>query len=263
MIAIDIHTHAFPDAIAERAIAKLQENCPWRAVGKGTVNSLLESMDSAGVKASAICTIATKPEQAEGILNWCRAIRSNRIKPLPSIHPDTPDAAGWLQRIADERFAGIKLHPMYQNVAADDKRLDAIYAAAEKLGLLIVAHSGRDIGFAIDDDRAAPWRFRNVIDRYQGLKLVCAHMGGWRDWDDALACLIGTDVHIETSFSLTELGTERAAIMMHAHGLDRVLFGTDWPWQSQQEGIEQVRSLGLSEPQTQQVLHSNAAALLS
>ena len=262
MPAIDVHAHAFPDKLARRAVAALEAECPWRAVASGTVGALRKSMDAADIDISVVCSIATKTDQAENIFKWSKKIRCDRIEPLPSVHPETPQAAKWIEKFADEGFVGIKLHPMYQAFAFDEARLDDIYAACRDCGLFITAHCGLDIAFRPDDDRAAAVRIRRVVDRFPGLKLICTHMGGWRDWDDVDRCLIGADVLLETSFSLAELGPARAVSMMQRHGLDRVMMGSDWPWNTQAEELRAVRSLGLDAPTLDKVLWSNAARLL-
>ncbi len=227
MGVIDIHTHAFPDALAPRAIKQLQTQASWKAIGDGTVRDLLRSMDRDNIDISVMCAVATRPSQAPAILEWCNEIKSERIVVFPSIHPKTSDLGGWLGRIADEGFAGIKLHPMYQDFVADDEGIDEIYAAAERLGLVVAIHCGKDIAYAPDDDRASPRRMRKVFDRHPSLKLICTHMGGWRDWDAAASELVGTGVYLETSFSLQELGRARSADMIRAHGPQRVLMGSD------------------------------------
>jgi len=46
---IDFHAHAFPDALAPRAMKKLLEEAPdVRAYLDGTIGALLGSMDKAG-----------------------------------------------------------------------------------------------------------------------------------------------------------------------------------------------------------------------
>ena len=262
MSTIDIHAHAFPDPIAERAIARLEAECPWKAFAAGKVSELLASMDAAGVDVSVVCPIATKPDQAVGILCWCDAIRSERIEPFPSIHPDTPGAGQWIRRIADGGYRGIKLHPMYQQFAIDEPRLEAIYAAAVDGGLAVEFHCGRDIAFPPDDDRAAPARTARVLDRFGGLKVVCTHMGGWRMWDESDEQLIGRDVWMETSFSLEALGPERAGAMIRRHGVDRVLFGSDWPWARQGSDLTILAGVGLDADELAKVRGLNAAKLL-
>ncbi len=262
MIAIDFHTHAFPDGLAKRAMESLQKNCPFKAVGDGTIAGLLKAMDAADVDVSVICTIATKVGQVEGIVKWCEEIRTDRIDPLPSVHPDEPDAVKWIHRFANDGFVGIKLHPMYQDFAFDDPRLDPIWDALSKTGLLIASHCGRDIAFPEDDDRGSPKRIRSVIERFPNLRLVCTHMGGWRSWDLAEQYLVGQNVYLETSFSLTELSPERATDIIRRHNPKHVLFGTDWPWNLPTKEVELLNRLGLSDAEKNAILYNNAAKLL-
>ncbi len=260
---IDVHTHAFPDDVAARAVERLEAVCPITTVAEATVSSLLKSMDAAGVDVSVICAIATKPEQNEGILSWCDAIRCDRIEPFPSLHPKTARAGEWIERIVAEGFRGIKLHAMYQDFVVDDAAMDEIYAAAEALGLVIQFHAGRDFGFPMDDDRASPARMARLAQRFGRLKMICSHMGGWRMWDESEEHLVSkADVYLETSFSLADLGPARAAEMIRRHGAGRVLFGTDWPWARQAEDVERLAGLPLEETEIEQIAWSNAAKLL-
>jgi len=263
MKIIDMHTHAFPDSLAPRAIAALEAECPWKAVGRGTIDALLESMDAAGVDASVMCCIATKPDQVEKILPWCEQIRSERIIPLPSVHPKTPKPAEWIARFAEAGFPGIKMHPMYQDYHADDPLLAPIYAALSERRMLLEVHCGRDIAFPPDDDRATPRRFANVIERFPELRLVCTHLGGWRMWEESSQLILGRNVYVETSFSLNEVAPERAADMIRRHGAERILFGTDWPWQRQDEALENLRGLGLTEEEMERICWKNAEAALN
>lgn len=262
MASIDIHTHAFPDNLASRAIKTLEALAPWQAVGNGTIDGLLKSMDAADIDVSVICSIATKPDQVEPILKWCQEVRTDRLEPLPSVHPDARNPVKWIRRIAQAGFAGVKLHPLGQGFAFDDPRMLPIYEALSAEGLILVTHCGRDVGFPPDDDRAGPARIRQVADRFTDLTLVCTHMGGWESWDAAEEHLIGADVHIETSFSLQFLDADRAARMIRRHGVQRVLFGTDWPWSSQAGDVRRLRRLPLTQDEVRQILWANAARLL-
>lgn len=262
MGTIDIHTHAFPDKLAPRAIRTLESASEWQAVADGKVVSLLHSMDAAGIDVSVVCPIATSPKQVRGILRWCGKIHSDRIEPFPSVHPKVRGPDKWLARCAEAGFVGVKLHPMYQDFVFDDPAMDAIYAAAVAHGLVVATHCGRDIAYPPQDDRASPVRVARVLDRHPKLKLICTHMGGWRMWDQAVLHLLGKGVHIETSFSLALLGSRRAAEMIRRHGPDRVMMGSDWPWVSQAAEVARVRQLGLDRRATEAVLWQNAAGLL-
>jgi predicted TIM-barrel fold metal-dependent hydrolase len=263
MKIIDIHTHAFPDELAGRAIAHLEEGTGgWKAVLDGRVSSLLSSMDQAGVETSVVCPIATKPAQVEGIFKWCQAIRSPRIAPFPSVHPDGADAGDWLRRFAADGFRGIKLHPMYQQFAIDDERALAVYRVAADVGLAVLIHCGRDIAFPPDDDRAAPVRIRRALSAVPGLKLIATHMGGWRMWDEVRRELADAPCLIETAFSFHEMSAPQALDLIRFLGADRVMFGTDSPWTGQSDEIARIRGLGLTEGELTSIFWSNAAAIL-
>lgn len=261
MTVIDMHVHAFPDDLAERAISTLEKAADWRAIGGGRVADLIESMDAAGVDKSVVCTIATRPEQMEGILRWCEAISGERIVAFPSVHPQADNPAGWVERIAEAGFAGIKLHPMYQDFAADDEMMDPLYAAASDCDLLLELHSGCDIAF-VADRRASPQRLARVVRKHPKLKLICTHLGGWMSWNDVRKHLVGSGVYLETSFSIEWLGPQGCEEIIRAHGAERILFGTDWPWADQARQIAMFEATALSDEQKHRIFRGNAAELL-
>ncbi len=261
MAVIDVHAHAFPDEVAGRAMSKLEAMAEWEPVGDGTVGGLIQSLDAGGADAAVICTIATKPDQTEGILDWCRQVRSERIIPFPSVHPQADRKAQWLKRFRDEGFRGIKLHTMYQDFVADDPKMDDLYGAATECGLVVAMHCGYDIAFPTDE-RALPQRIARVADRHPDMKLLCTHLGGWKAWDGVERHLVGRDVYFETSFAARLLGLERAADMIRRHGAGRVMFGTDWPWNAHSEDVADIMALDLTDDQKQAILGPNAARLL-
>jgi predicted TIM-barrel fold metal-dependent hydrolase len=262
MAAIDIHAHAFPDDLAKRAMKALEESADWKAALDGKVKSLLGSMDKADIDVSVVCPIATKPGQVEGILKWCAEIRSDRLDAFPSVHPKDADPASWLRRIAEAGFSGIKLHPMYQDFSADDAGMLELYAAAGELGLTVLIHCGRDVAFPMDDDRAEPARIAQALGTVQTVDFVATHLGGWRMWEESRRHLVGARCYMETSFSLYELPADEALRMIRAHGVDKVLFGTDSPWADQKLELERVRALGLTEQELKKILFGNAARIL-
>ena len=258
---IDFHTHAFPDALATRAIAQLEHGGGVKAFHDGRIASLLSSMDQAGIATSVVCSIATKPEQFRPILEWSRAIASPRIVPLPSIHPAAADPIGQAEEVAAAGFAGIKIHPYYQAFDLDEARVLPLYRACERLGLIVVAHTGFDFAFP-RDRKGDPTKILNVLSQVPDLRFVATHLGAWDDWDEVEAKLIGQPISLDLSLSLELLGAERAAAMLSAHPQDRILFGTDSPWASQAETLVQVRALNLSPEREQGLLRDNAADLL-
>ena len=139
MVVVDIHTHAFPDAIAERAVPALAKAAAAPAYLDGKLESLIRSMDAANVDMAVVASIATKPGQFEAILNWSQSIASDRIIPFASVHPADTAVVSHLREIFARGIRGIKLHPYYQDFDLDDPALFPIYATLEELGLIVLA----------------------------------------------------------------------------------------------------------------------------
>ena len=259
---IDFHTHAFPDELAEKAMAHLELEGDVKAHLDGKVASLLASMDRSGIEQSVVCSIATKPSQFEPILAWSKRINSDRIIPFPSLHPDDPVARERVDQIRQAGFRGIKLHPYYQDFAIDEPRMFPLYERIASCGLILVMHTGFDFAFA-RKRIADPEKILKVTESFPGLKLVATHLGAWDDWDEVERLLIGRKIYTELSFSLEFLNKDRAKSIISRHPDDCILFGTDSPWTDQAKTLELVRMLGLGQESEQRIVRDNALRLLN
>ena len=150
MPIIDFHTHIFPDKIAKPALAALAEDSgEYVPRTDGTLKGLLASMDHAGIGASVVANIATKPAQMLPIFDFCRHIRSDRVFPLISVHPgnNMAEVNTLFLQASDAGIRGIKLHPMYQGFFIDDRKMYPLYQLIEHFGFFVVFHTGYDIAF--------------------------------------------------------------------------------------------------------------------
>ena len=258
---IDFHAHAFPDKVAAGAVPALAKAGNVTACLDGRIDSLLTDMDRVGIDQSVLCSIATKPGQFKSILAWSKDIRSERIIPLPSFHPENPEALENIKIIKDEGFKGIKMHPYYQNFILDEERMLPLYELISEVGLILVMHTGFDIGFP-RERICDPARISRVIKKFPQLKLVATHMGAWDMWDEVREMLIGQPLYMDISFSLQFLSRADARQMIMAHPNDRILFGTDSPWICQEEVIKQFRALELPPELEERIFSTNASTLL-
>jgi len=262
MNAIDFHTHAFPDFLAERAISELEALSGVKAHLDGTVAGLLRSMDNAGVEKSVVCSVATKPEQFGSILGWSKEIASERIIPFPSLHPLGPKACDGIRAIQDEGFKGIKLHPYHQDFNLDDARVFPLYERIQECGLILVSHTGFDFAFP-KTRKADPERILRVVESFPELKFVASHFGSWCDWDEVRRRLLGKPIYMEISFSLELMDGSQARDFLSAHPRTHLLFGTDSPWTDQKEAVRRLRSLELGPEMERLILSGNAEGLLA
>ncbi|MDD3815704.1 MAG: TatD family hydrolase [Desulfocapsaceae bacterium] len=258
---IDFHTHAFPDNVARTAIPALAKEGKVTAHTQGTVDSLLASMDRAGINSSVICSIATRPAQFEPILTWSTAIQSPRLIPLPSIHPADAEAVARVFKLKSEGFLGIKMHPYYQDFYLTEERLTPLYEALSETGLLLVVHCGYDIAFP-RIRRADPAQILTIKNRFPRLKLITTHLGGWDNWQEVEEILIGQEIYMEISFALSYLPAEQSARMLNNHPADYLLFGTDSPWDDQLIALQRLEKVNLHTERLHSILGQNAKRLL-
>lgn len=262
MPVIDFHTHAFPDDLAPRAIETLTSETPdMKNATDGTVGGLVRSMDEAGIERSVVLPVATKAEQVPTINQAAGALRSNRIEPFGALYPYDPHLDERIAQIRAIGLRGIKLHPEYQNFYVDDPRFDPMYSMLQDSGLIVVFHAGKDPG-PFSSDHALPHALAAVAQKFPRLLMVASHMGGFRCWDEVERELLGTSLFLDTSAVYQEIGTERFERIVNYHGAERILFGTDSPWFSQEETLNWFERLRLGSEQKEKILFQNARMLL-
>ncbi len=260
---IDFHLHAFPDAIAERAIAKLSQVAKLQPQTDGTVKGLLDYMQHYGITQGAIMPVATKPEQQQGINLWARDVQAANAELVcfGSAYPGAADCYNEIKHIRDLGLKGVKLHPDYQNFFFNDPQHFAFYEKVIEEGLPLMIHAGND-PFSPQVVHATPRMIREVADRYPELTMIAAHMGGCRMPDEAEEALIGTNVYIDISMSVEYTPPEQMKRMIANHGADKVLFASDVPWGNAGRNIEALNTYELTDEQKQLIFEGNARRLI-
>ena len=101
------------------------------------------------------------------------------------------------------------------------------------------------------------WRFPN-------LKIVAAHFGGYKLFDEAEHSLAGKNLYFDTSWppGLNVLDSDEVVRIIHKHGCDKILFGSDCPTADPAAEIQYIDSLKLSDAEKESILGKNAARLL-
>jgi len=261
---VDFHTHIFPDKIAKQAMDSLAaESGDYRPCTDGTLHGLLDSMKRAGISASLVANIATRPAQMFPVLEFCKQIKSDVIHPLISFHPsnDTEEVENMFGEAHRAGIRGVKLHPMYQNFFIDDKYMYGFYELMASFGFFVMFHTGVDMAFP-GNNQADVERIRKVADWFKDLTIICTHVGGWKQWD-RISCLSTCEnVHTETSMTLSEISDDEFIRALSHFDEDRVLFGTDSPWTDQKEMLDRTLRLNLSDSRKEKMMWKNAVKLL-
>lgn len=264
-MVIDFHTHIFPNKIAANSIAYLEKESGITAATDGTLHGLLDSMEKSNVDLSVILPVVTKPSQFESINRFAAEVNEKykgKLISFGGIHPDSEDYKAELNRIKELGLPGIKLHPDYQRVMIDDARYMNIMEYANSLGLMILVHAGIDIGLP-NPVHCPPDKARKVIDTIKPDKLILAHYGGWKQWEEAYELLAGQHVYLDTSFIFDYIEQDMFMKILKKHGHEKILFATDLPWSDPGKTVEVVKNLPLEQNVIDDILANNAKKLLN
>ena len=258
---IDFHTHIFPDKIAGRTLDYLSDIFGASPFADGTNTGLCDSMKKAGVDVSVSLPAVTKVSQVESINRFASAFTEGAVISFGGIHPECENYKEILKEIKNLGLKGIKLHPDYQDMYFDDIRYEHIVDTASELGLITVVHAGADPKCP-KDVHCTPKMARKLLDDVKPEKLVLAHMGGNEMWDEVEKYLIGQNVYFDTGVILDRMPEEQFLRMVHMHGADRILFGTDSPWADQKKFVTLFDQMPLTEEEKMAVFSGNAKKLL-
>lgn len=260
---IDFHTHSFNEKIAEKAISNLEVIAQITPYTRGLVSQTIERMDEWGVDKAVLLPIATKPAQQKINNDWAILQQSDRIIPFATVHPDAEDAFEELERIKKMGFKGVKLHPDYQGFEIDEERLFPLYEKIADLELVCIFHAGFDC-YSPNHIHALPEMSARVHKAVPKLKMVLAHLGGYKCWEGVFEHIAGLegDIFLDTSMCAGYINPQLFYDIIKKHGTDRILFASDCPWDSAGETVKLIESLPFTEDEKEKIYHLNAEKLL-
>ena len=255
----DVHAHIFPEKIAEKAVRAIGDFYGIRMTQDGSVQTLIESGSKIGIKKYVVHSTATAGNQVCSINDFvARTVRQNAgtLIGFGTTHLDYEDFVGEVDRIIELGLNGIKLHPDFQQFNADDPRMYPVYEAATGR-LPILFHAG-DNRF----DFSSPLRIAKVAKDFPGLKIIAAHLGGYRRWHQSSAYKGLDNVFFDTCSSLFMFTPHDAVRHIRSLGIDRVMFGTDYPMWKHTDEYECIMRLDLTPSEREGIFYKNAENIL-
>jgi predicted TIM-barrel fold metal-dependent hydrolase len=199
------------------------------------------------------------------------AARHPTLLPFVGLDPHLMSAGEMrdeIERALAKGARGIKLHPIVQYVPPNHASLWPVYELAQEVGVTVLFHSGA-FGPAPGNDFARPSAFREVLLSFPDLSVVLAHLGvGWFDEAVELATAFpgvsfdccGTVTSAPVPWALTD---EEAVGLFRRIGVERICFGSDYPWFDPAADAQRLREMrGLTDGERRAILGENARRLL-
>ncbi len=259
---IDVHAHIFPEKIREKAVYSIGAFYDYYGMNcEGSSDNLIKEMDAACIDRAVIHSVATVPHQVKPINDFILRTfqkHGNRLIPFATIHPEMENMEEEIERVISLGFKGIKIHPDFQSVNID--------APSTKLMFKII--DGRVPVLIHIGDKTRPFshpkRLAAVAEEFPNQILIGAHFAGYQAWDDAEKYVLGKfdNVYIDTSSSLFCIPPSRALNMIKKHGVERVVFGTDYPMWEPKEEIERFMDIALTEEERKLIFSENLLRIL-
>lgn len=189
------------------------------------------------------------------------------LVPVVSVHPhDGAAALTELDRVAGLGARVVKLHPNTQSFDVADDEVAAVARRAGERGMAVLF----DAYSPFDANQVG--KFLTLAIAAAQTKLILAHFNGPR-FAELLAFEVvarypwwpGNVYHdLSATAELLADGpyAEHLRWVVRKVGVDRVLYGSDWPLCDPAAALAAVRSLGFTAEEERQILHDTAAALL-
>ena len=262
---IDVHTHLHPPHLSAAIRRWFDERSSWRIVHPTEPRAVAAALRAAGVERFVFCSYAHKPGMA-GELNAWLAQTSRDLDayglPLATVHLDDPNPLADLRGALDDGCIGLKIHEDVQRFAADDPRMDALYAELAARDAFALIHVGPIPWDHKTND--GPRRIATILARHPRLRLVVAHLGV----PDTLA-FFALAQRFPNFFLDTTMAFVSPDLLTTARGSDveaaagAVVYGSDYPnipypYAAERDALE---ALGLSTAARRAILFENARRL--
>lgn len=297
MDIVDIHVHTYPRAEIGRQAMQGQGWSPYA----GTVPELRDAMARGGITAAVMVNLTPIPEMRDAALARLpeperadaearlredlrgRLVRRNRwtldaakadptLLPFVGLDPSvmTPaELRDELEACVEAGARGVKLHPIVQRFAPGTSAFWPVYELCQELGLPILFHSGF-LGRSEWNACARPRAFADVLEGFPDLRVVLAHLGrGHVDEAVELAARFPA-VAFDTAAVVTaaevpwRLEGPAAVAVLRRLGIERVCFGSDYPWfDPAADGTRVAELPGLTGAERAAILGENARRLLA
>jgi len=256
---IDIHTHVYPDAIAQKATDSIKDFYELEGGGmNGTVSMLRSRGAAAGISKYVVLPVSVRADRVRSINDFI--LQQTQLHPefvgFGTVHAAMENLTDEVHRIMNMGLRGIKIHPDSQRFHIDDPRLYPMYEAIEGR-IPIMLHMG-DQRY----DYSHPVKLRKILDQFPQLQAVAAHFGGYSMYETAYELLHDTDCVMDISSSMMFMEPGVAEKYINLYGAERMAYGTDYPLWDPVTEVEAFLKLKLTSTQFEQIAHKTAERIL-
>jgi uncharacterized protein len=283
---IDAHTHLQPSAEDGKAFVA---RYGFDSDRQGTLDELLSTMRRSHVARTMIvpwlpaqdlvAELAAHgvdhDEAVEQVIGqWQRlnrwatdsvAAHPDRLSCLVGVDPVLMGAERVANEVAERLAAGacgIKVAPMFIHRRPDDEEMEVVWRSARDHQVFVLSQSGASRKPGQEEAWGHPAHFDAVLRAYPTVTVQFAHLGVGAESDMAALTARYPNVVTDLSMQLDTKPPDELVAIIRRIGVDRVLFGTNYPLMDQATCVATFEALPLTEDEGHRIGYENAIRLL-
>jgi predicted TIM-barrel fold metal-dependent hydrolase len=247
-------------AQGERGLRLIEAVFNQEKSNAATLENLLTAMKKNRVDYSVLLPIEPYG-QTDSNIEICKNNRN--LLTFASVHPKDPEKTKKLERYMKGGCRGLKIHPIIQGVHPSDASVKELMEEYKKYHRPVLFHTGESTYYLWQKEErrqlARLENFEELISLFPSIDFILGHMGQSQR-DVALAlCEKYRNVYVDCSLQPVE-GIREA---LERIGVDRMLFGSDFPFSLQEPHIRILSKVfGSNYAQKEKIFYRNAERLI-
>jgi uncharacterized protein len=201
----------------------------------------------------------------DSLISFCSA--NSKYFPICSVHPDHGEAAlSELDRIYAKGVRFLKLHALAQGIDLKSENVGAVVKRASDLGMVVLFDGWNPT------DANMIMKIVELANKNPKGKFIIAHMGGTNFNEMVLINLfkmydwyhdnIWVDFSATAQIYANSPYSEQIKWTIRKVGVNKVLFGSDYPVSTINDAIKAVESYGFSKSELDAIMYYNSKNLL-
>ncbi len=275
---IDCHTHIFPEKIrtGREAFCKRDEGFSSiydqpKAKMVGT-EDLISAMDESGIDRSVICGFPWgQPDLCsfhnQYLLEAASRYPSRLIAFVILLFSNPDWSARELDRAMKAGAKGVGEIAFYRDemTPQDIRSMKPVLTQMEKQGIPLLLHTNETIGHSYPGKGRTPLeRFYELILSFPNLPIILGHWGGGLPFYELMPEVAKgmTHVYYDTAASPFIYSKKVYAVASQIVGVEKILFGTDFPLIPAKRYFKELEECGLSKQDQEKILGLNFSRMI-
>jgi predicted TIM-barrel fold metal-dependent hydrolase len=277
-VTVDFHTHVFPPEIKKKRSQYIDRDPCFAILYSNpeakiaTADELIADMDKSGIDISVILNIGWTThelcvETNDYIIDAVTRF-PKRLVGFGAVQPQSTKAAvAEIERCAQAGLKGVgEMRSDMQLFDLDDEMVIAPFVEAlNHHKLILLTHASEPVGHSYQGKGGiTPDILYPFIAAYPELTIVCAHWGGGLPFYNLMPEVKKAmkNVYFDTAASPFLYSPDIYNHVVKLAGVDKILFGSDYPLMPQRRLLEEIETLELNKETKELMLSGNAWRLL-